>query len=128
MQITLDLDQGVDPPAGVGAASYRIVQEALTNVIKHGGDSATVVAHANGVDLVIEVRNGGSTPGGEPTPRSLPGTGRGLIGMRQRTELYGGTFEAGPYDGGFRVLARIPLPSGAARATTVAPRNQRATP
>lgn len=91
MQITLDLDEGVDPPAGVAAASYRIVQEALTNVIKHGGDNATVVAHANGADLVIEVLNGGSTPDGEPTPRSLPGTGRGLIGMRQRAELYGGS-------------------------------------
>ncbi len=128
MQIALDLDGGVDPSPGVAAASYRIVQEALTNVIKHGGDNATVVVHANAAHLVIEVRNTNSAPSGVPTPRSLPGTGRGLIGMRQRAELYGGTFEAGPYEEGFRVLVRIPLPPEATRTRTFQLRDRRKSP
>lgn len=122
MQIVLDLDDTVDPPVGVAAAGYRIVQEALTNVIKHGGDDADVMVRANGPDLTIEIRNAVASA---PAARSLPGTGRGLIGMRQRAELYGGTFEAGQYEGGFRVLAHLPLPSDGSRPRTFALRNRR---
>lgn len=100
--------QGVpgDVPAQVDLASYRIVQEALTNVVKHGGPdpSAEVrVGSADG-DLTIEVIDSGT---GVST---LPGSGHGLAGMRERTALLGGSFEAGPRSGGgFRVVARLPL-------------------
>lgn len=95
-----------DPPTGVDLAAYRIVQEALTNVLKHAGPDPQ--AHVRlGTDthmLTVEVTDRGS---GAST---VPGSGQGLIGMRERTELLGGTFEAGPRPGGgFSVTARLPL-------------------
>lgn len=92
--------------AGVDLASYRIVQEALTNVLKHAGPNpkAEVRLSANGQMLTIEVTDRGS---GVST---MPGAGQGLVGMRERAALLGGTFEAGPRPGGgFRVLAHLPL-------------------
>jgi signal transduction histidine kinase len=93
-------------PAGVDLASYRIVQEALTNVLKHAGPSPEAEVRLYGDDqmLTIEVTDRGA---GVST---LPGSGRGLVGMRERTALLGGTFEAGPRSGGgFRIMARLPL-------------------
>lgn len=93
-------------PSQVDLASYRIVQEALTNVVKHGGPHprARVRLGLDEGHLTIEVTDRGS---GVTT---LPGSGHGLAGMRERTALLGGTFEAGPRpDGGFRVMARLPL-------------------
>lgn len=91
-------------PAGVDLAAYRIVQEALTNVIKHAGSGGcrVTVAYedaAVSVEVVDEGRG------------AVPSTGgHGLAGMRERTRLYGGEFEAGPLPGrGFRVAARLPL-------------------
>lgn len=100
--------QGVpgDVPAQVDLASYRIVQEALTNVVKHGGPDASAEVRVGSVDgdLTIEVIDRGT---GAST---LPGSGHGLAGMRERTALLGGSFEAGPRSGGgFRVVARLPL-------------------
>ena len=92
-------------PAGVGLAAYRIVQEALTNVLKHGGDAtATVTVSFRQGDLALEVLDDGRgvASGG--------GTGHGLIGMRERAALYGGRVEAGAREqGGFRVCAHLPL-------------------
>lgn len=98
-------------PARVGLASYRIVQEALTNVLKHAGPSPKVEVRLwrDQETLAIDVIDDGL---GDTT---LPGSGQGLVGMRERTALLGGTFEAGPrLGGGFRVAARLPLGLGPA--------------
>ena len=92
-------------PAGVDLAAYRIVQEALTNALKHSGGARATVNVAYGADEV-EIRVSDDGPGGTEL---RPG-GHGLVGMRERAAVYGGALEAGPGpDGGFRVLARLPL-------------------
>ena len=89
---------------GVDLSAYRIVQEALTNAIKHAeATSARLRLRYEADALAIEVVDDGR--GG-----SAGGSGHGLVGMRERVELYRGTFEAGPADGrGFRVHARLPV-------------------
>jgi signal transduction histidine kinase len=97
-----------DVPPGVGFTGYRIVQEALTNVLKHAGPSrATVrVAHDPGT-LRIEVSDDGRGVNGHAS-----GTGHGLVGMRERVAVYGGTLDAGPQPGGgYRVTAVLPYGS-----------------
>jgi signal transduction histidine kinase len=91
-------------PPGIELAGYRIVQEALTNALKHAGAASATVSLRYGVQaLEVEVLDDGS--GG-----SVNGRGHGLIGMRERATLYGGELEAGPGpDGGFRVRARLPV-------------------
>ncbi|MFD0479290.1 sensor histidine kinase [Nonomuraea thailandensis] len=93
-------------PDGVGLAVYRIVQEALTNVVKHAAPARCRVSVVDdGVEVRIEVVDDG------PGRRTLPGegAGHGLIGMRERVMMYGGTFEAGTLPGrGFRVFAQLP--------------------
>ncbi|GGM79564.1 sensor histidine kinase [Dactylosporangium sucinum] len=104
--VTLDLAPVPDLPPGVALAAYRVVQEALTNTMRHAaGSSATVsVTAAAGGVLRIEVTDTGGTPAG------TRGSGRGLAGLRERLAVYGGTLTAGPRPtGGFRVLAEIPL-------------------
>jgi signal transduction histidine kinase len=93
-------------PEGVGLSVYRIVQEALTNVIKHAARArCRVSVVADGKKVRIEVVDDGA---GSRTP-SAAGTGHGLIGMRERVMMYGGTFEAGRLSGrGFRVFAELP--------------------
>jgi signal transduction histidine kinase len=95
----------------VDLAAYRVVQEALTNVIKHAGTSrAAVVLEYRPDDLLITV-----TDDGRPVTGSGGPGGRGLIGLRERIGLYGGELDAGPRPGGgWRVRARIPL-EGSAR-------------
>jgi signal transduction histidine kinase len=99
-------------PAGVDLAAYRILQEALTNALRHAG-AATVRARvvAGPDEVVVDVVDVG---GGARTNGGAPGSGRGLPGMRERARLYGGEVEAGPTEDGFRVRARIPVPSVAA--------------
>jgi signal transduction histidine kinase len=97
-------------PPGADLAAYRVVQEALTNVIKHAaGARAKVRIEYRAHDLVIDVSNvvGGSGA-------SAGGSGRGLIGLRERIAIYGGSLEVGPRaGGGWRVRATIPLePAG----------------
>jgi signal transduction histidine kinase len=128
-----------DLPASIDLSVYRIVQEALTNVVKHAQTSSCQVVIGYGDDeLTVEVTdNGAGVPvpemaNAEPLPemamtgasvaagprgaalsRGTPGGGHGIIGMRERVSLLGGEFSAGPLPGyGFRVSARIPLPSG----------------
>jgi signal transduction histidine kinase len=92
-------------PQGLALAVFRIVQEALTNTVKHAGPDASAdvrLSYESGA-VEIEVTDDGHGPG---TPG---GIGHGLIGMRERTAMFGGTFTAGPRAaGGFRVLARLP--------------------
>ena len=96
-------------PAGVDAASYRIVQEALTNTMKHAGPGACaqVVVSYRRDELRLEASDNGA---GES---ASGGTGNGLRGMRERAVLLGGEVAAGPGpDGGYAVRARIPLDPG----------------
>ncbi len=94
-----------DLPPGVDVSAYRIVQEALTNVVKHAGPARTSVVVRYGRRTVeVEVTDDGR--------RSVNGNaaGYGLAGMRERVELHGGTLEAGSRsEGGFAVKARLPL-------------------
>jgi signal transduction histidine kinase len=96
----------VSLPAGIDLSAYRIVQEALTNIVKHAGDaSAEVVIRYRTRELQLDVVDDGRAAAGD-----LNGFGHGLIGMKERVTLYGGTLEAGPCDGrGYAVRARLPL-------------------
>jgi signal transduction histidine kinase len=96
-------------PAPLRATAYRVVQEALTNVLKHAAASSVTIIVAQGSHgLTVEVVDDGSTRPG--TPPALPtGSGRGLAGMAERIRAHGGTLEAERLDPqGFRVLARLP--------------------
>ena len=102
-------------PPGVDLAAYRVVQEALTNVIKHANQARTVVRiEYRPRELLIDVADDGVAAG---AGRLQPGGGRGLIGLRERIAIYGGDLDAGPRPGGgWRVQARIPLePAGGRR-------------
>lgn len=97
-------------PSAVGAAAYRIVQESLTNVIRHVGPTRVRVGVTTEADvLCVSVVDDGPRSGAPaPAPRSAPG--HGIRGMRERCELLGGALEAGRSAGpGFEVRARIPL-------------------
>jgi len=99
-----------DLPTGVDLAAYRIVQESLTNVIRHARAATARIAIAyRRTEVVIEVEDDGrGVDEGEGEP--VAGGGNGLIGMRERATALGGELEAGPLaGGGFRVLARLPL-------------------
>jgi signal transduction histidine kinase len=99
-----------DLPTGLDLAAYRVVQEALTNVMRHAGHARTTVRLDYGPNVLdIEVADDGAAPGA-PRVDAGPGAGRGLLGLRERVELYGGTLDAGRRPGGgWRTLARIPL-------------------
>ncbi|WP_433042862.1 sensor histidine kinase [Dactylosporangium sp. CS-033363] len=106
----VELTVGGDPrplPAGIGLAVYRVVQEALTNAMKHAaGARVDVVVEQEAAAVRAEITDSGGTSG----PSSPAGTGRGLVGLRERLAVYGGTLEHGPLDaGGYRVRAAIPL-------------------
>ncbi|WP_345570937.1 histidine kinase [Nonomuraea rosea] len=107
IRVGVELSLPPDPlPAGVDLAAYRVVQEALTNTIKHaaGADAFVVVGHRGG-RLEIEVTDAGGTRC-DPSPA---GDGRGLIGLRERLAVYGGTLDTGLRPGGgYRIMARIP--------------------
>jgi signal transduction histidine kinase len=96
----------VQLPAGIDLSAYRIVQEALTNVVKHAGDAAAeVVVRYGPRALELAIVDDGH---GRATSRN--GAGHGLIGMRERVALYSGTIEAGTQDGGgYAVRARLPF-------------------
>ena len=92
-------------PPGVDLTAYRIVQEALTNVLKHAGPAeATVeIDYAPGA-VRLEIADNGRGVNGRATDG-----GHGLVGMRERVGVYGGTLSAGPAPGGgFRVVAELP--------------------
>jgi signal transduction histidine kinase len=94
-------------PPGADLAGYRVVQEALTNALKHaGGAHVCATVRADGRDLSIEILDDGD--GSAATANGH--IGHGLLGMRERVSLYGGELRAGPRpEGGFRVEARIPI-------------------
>jgi signal transduction histidine kinase len=92
-------------PAGVELSAYRVVQESLTNTLRHAfARHVWVFVRRREHDLEVEVVDDGAGP-----PATATASGRGLVGMRERVALFGGEFEAGPRsDGGFRVRARFP--------------------
>jgi signal transduction histidine kinase len=92
-------------PPGIAVSAYRIVQEALTNVLKHAGPAqARVVVRYAGRELELEIADDGRGSA------AIAGAGHGLVGMRERVALYGGDFDAGASNGGgFVVRARLPL-------------------
>ncbi|MFC9810736.1 sensor histidine kinase [Streptomyces virginiae] len=100
-------------PAAVGAAAYRIVQESLTNAVRHGSPGADLSVDV-GLEkdvLTVRVTNGGTAPGGTGGSGATGGSGYGILGMRERARSVGGTLSAGPRDGGgFEVAAQLPLP------------------
>jgi signal transduction histidine kinase len=123
--VQVDGERGPVPP-GVDLSAYRIIQEALTNVIKHAGPATACVrvSYEKGA-VALEITDDG--PGRNDGRRgAAPGrpdgsradavtspfsTGHGIIGMRERVAVFGGEFAAGPRDsGGFRVFARLPIP------------------
>ncbi|MFF4172318.1 sensor histidine kinase [Streptomyces sp. NPDC001744] len=106
--LTTDGDPRSLPP-GVALTVFRVVQEALTNARKHAGDGAHVDVRLTFAarEVRVAVTDDGPCPG-RPAAR---GSGYGLMGMRERVALHGGTLRAGPEGGGFAVRARLPLPA-----------------
>ncbi|MFI1194409.1 sensor histidine kinase [Micromonospora sp. NPDC020750] len=107
LPVTLRIEGTPGPlEEGVALTVYRIVQEALTNALKHAGDATAVVRLTFGAAfLAVEVTDTGRGPG--PAPDRI---GHGVVGMRERVGLYGGTLRTGARPGGgYRVYARIPV-------------------
>jgi signal transduction histidine kinase len=103
-------------PDGVALSAYRIVQEAVTNAIKHapGASVAVQVAHRSDA-VVVEVTNTGAAPerSRDLDLGDVPGSGRGLAGMRERVRVYGGSLTTAPLPcGGFLVRAQLPREVG----------------
>ncbi|MFH9354945.1 sensor histidine kinase [Kitasatospora sp. NPDC017646] len=96
-------------PPEIDLSAFRIVQESITNVVRHAGtDSCQVSIDQRPEELSVEVLDDGHGCA------AAAGTGYGLIGMRERVSLLHGEFSVAPRpEGGFRVTARLPLPTGA---------------
>ncbi|MEV6217551.1 histidine kinase [Nocardia sp. NPDC051833] len=108
LELTGELDD-ITPEVSLGV--HRIVQESLTNTLRHAGASpkATVRVHRREDDVLVEVTDSGGLPERPPTTE-IPGAGMGLVGMRERVAVLGGTLSAGrTADGRWRVLATLPL-------------------
>jgi signal transduction histidine kinase len=108
--LRLEVSTSGDPrevPAGVDLAAYRIVQESVSNILRHAGTTTgAVTVQFAPHDLIVLIENDAGTRDGAGTQ----GAGNGIRGMRERAEALGGDLEAGPRpDGGFRVRARLPL-------------------
>ena len=119
--VTRLVAEGQRPPAvpsGVDLCGYRIVQEALTNVVKHApGASAEVSVRWQPDGLALEVSDDGHGRGLLGRPEGVAESGHGLLGMRERVALFGGSFEAGPRtNGGWGVRAHLPFEAPAGRA------------
>jgi signal transduction histidine kinase len=109
LDVAFDIDPGARTlPAAVDATCFRVVQEALTNTLRHAGSASARVKVVRADDRVqLEVLDDGGTP---RRPLSDSGSGHGLTGMRERVAALGGTLDAGPREsGGWRVAASIPV-------------------
>ncbi|WP_349632795.1 histidine kinase [Streptomyces sp. ML-6] len=126
VDLRVEGDADAAPPAAARAA-HRVVQEALTNAAKHapGARVEVRVAHTAG-GTTVRVENG--PPPAPVRPGDAPGTGLGLIGLDERVRLAGGTFEHGPYGGGFAVTARMPHTPPAHRPPAASPALSSAAP
>jgi signal transduction histidine kinase len=109
LDIDLEMASQAPPvPSAVGSAVYRILQESITNVLRHAGPTRVTVAVEYAADAVsVRITDGGRAGTGELAAHQ---PGRGILGMRERCRLLGGTLDAGPVPGGgFAVTARLPL-------------------
>ncbi|MCS4275176.1 signal transduction histidine kinase [Mycetocola sp. BIGb0189] len=121
--VAVDLRWSVDDsdglPASISLTAYRLVQEALSNAVRHaaGASATVVVTRASGaIDLMIENEAPRDSDPASPAATPRPG-GHGLVGMRERVQLAGGRIDLGPTDsGGFRVAAHLPIPNSTERA------------
>jgi signal transduction histidine kinase len=107
LRVTLVVEGEPQPlPPGKDLAAYRVVQEALTNAIKHAGSAPTsVIVRWEASSLQLKIVDMGGTG-----MNGTNGSGHGLIGMEERMRLYDGSLRAGPVaGGGFEVVARMPL-------------------
>ena len=108
-------------PAGLDLAAYRVLQEALTNVIKHGGSAPTDVRvhyRPDAVEVLVTDEGDGAVDA------RLDGSGQGLVGMHERVRMFGGELEAGARaGGGFAVAVRLPLEGEAEAALTAGARS-----
>src|SRR5699024_5110244 len=117
LDVDLDLDAPLEGlPQALGVSVFRLVQESLTNVLKHAGQGATGAVRSSRTadELAMEVLDGGQgiDPGSD-------GQGHGLTGMRERMSVFGGTLHAGPLPSrGYRVRAGIPLEGGPTPSTS----------
>ena len=115
LPITVEVEgESSDDRRAVEMSAYRVVQEALTNVIKHAGVTTAVdIRITNRPDaLRVEITDDGRGAGASSTP-SLPSGRHGLIGIRERVDVWGGTMTAGPRaGGGYAVVAEFPLDGG----------------
>jgi signal transduction histidine kinase len=103
------VEEGAPVPGSAKVVAYRVVQEALTNALKHAHGSPTTVRVRHGEsEIVVEVGTGGPEWSTGSPAASPGGSGRGLDGLRERVRVLGGEFSAGRRDGGFVVRARIP--------------------
>jgi signal transduction histidine kinase len=104
VELTVEGD-AVPLPAGLDLTAYRLVQEGLTNALKHAqADRAQVLVRYGDGEIEVEVADNG-TGGGDGS-----GGGHGLVGMRERVAVYGGELEAAPRpEGGFRLRAILPV-------------------
>lgn len=113
LAVTCGIDGPLDDlPAGLGLSAYRIVQEALTNAVRHAGPATVRVAVRRSPDAlaleIVDDGRGAATLTGPP-----PTDGHGIVGMRERAAVHGGTLEAGPRPGGgWRIRAELPLDEG----------------
>jgi signal transduction histidine kinase len=97
-------------PDDVGLTVYRIIQESLTNVLKHAGPASATVRLCFGEALDVTVTDDGRGAAAALDKPAVPGTGRGTVGMTERVAALGGTLSCRPQPGGgYRVHARIPL-------------------
>ncbi|WP_205751959.1 sensor histidine kinase [Cryptosporangium phraense] len=105
LRVDVRREGGGEPPRAVQLTAYRIVQEALTNTLRHSGAAAAdVLLRIDESEVYVRVRDDGTAGGG------TDGAGHGLLGMRERAGLLGGTVAAGPRpEGGFEVAARLPI-------------------
>lgn len=112
LDVELEVDPGLAVPDSVGLSAYRIVQEALTNSLRHGGAlraSVRIAPEQDGLSVVVD-------DDGAAAPPTGGAGGHGLLGMRERAALHQGRFDAGPRpEGGWRVEAFLPVPAGAGR-------------
>jgi signal transduction histidine kinase len=112
VEVNIDVDIAGDTPtlpAGIDLSAYRIIQEALTNVVRHAGPTtAHVTVRQRHDQLEIEVVDDGEQTG-RPAVVASAGQGHGLVGMRERVGLFGGNLSAAPKGRGFRVFAVLPF-------------------
>jgi len=118
--LVVDLEVSGTPrelPRALDLSAYRILQEALTNVLRHApGSRARVVVDYARDGVQLSVRDDGPRASGQPRLSTEAAGGHGIVSMRERAQMFGGTLEAGPVDGGFEVRAQLPTARMAARS------------